>query len=199
MPCCAVLTPLQDELEQSARKDEEERKRPLVVQSVRCAPASSCLALHALTDGAFIRPAAALAPEPAARAAAGHATPAAPPPFKAPPPPSRPLELQSYIISPYKSGSDSENEEEHPRKPVPAWARSEALGPVLYAQAKHDPDAIFLNPARTCSLSEVFQCAGNKKRDFTRRGSSGDWAADELCAAEETAYRRRFFGAGAAQ
>jgi len=31
-----------------------------------------------------------------------------------------------------------------------------------------------------CSLSEVFQCAGNKKRDFSRRGSSGNWAEDQL-------------------
>jgi Inner centromere protein, ARK binding region len=143
-------------------------------------------------DTLFARP----TPEPSLNPSV--AAPIAAPLFKAPPPPSRPLELQSYIISPYKSGSDSENEEEHPRKPVPAWARSEALGPVLYAQAKHDPDAIFLNPARTCSLSDVFQCAGNKKRDFTRRGSSGDWAGDELGVAEEMAFRRRFFGAGAA-
>jgi hypothetical protein len=64
---------------------------------------------------------------------------------------------------------------ERPRKPVPAWARrfvlrvlprayatrraacahafvcrSDALGPVLYAQAKADPDSIFQNPSKTC-------------------------------------------------
>jgi hypothetical protein len=30
------------------------------------------------------------------------------------------------------------------------------------------------------SLDEVFQCAGNRKRDFSRRGSSGNWAEDQL-------------------
>jgi hypothetical protein len=30
------------------------------------------------------------------------------------------------------------------------------------------------------SLDDVFQCAGNKKRDFSRRGSSGNWAEDQL-------------------
>jgi hypothetical protein len=70
---------------------------------------------------------------------------------------------------------------ERPRKPVPAWARrcvgqtpgrasllclqahshsprvvrSEALAPVLYAQAKADPDAIFQNPARTCRCASM--------------------------------------------
>jgi hypothetical protein len=29
-------------------------------------------------------------------------------------------------------------------------ARSDALAPVLYAQAKADPDAIFQNPSKTC-------------------------------------------------
>jgi hypothetical protein len=30
------------------------------------------------------------------------------------------------------------------------------------------------------SLDDVFQCAGNKKRDFSRRGSSGNWTEDQL-------------------
>ena len=113
---------------------------------------------------------------------------------RAPPrPPARHIEVQSYEISPYKSGSDSENEEERPRKPVPAWARSDALGPVLYAQARADPDSIFIHPARTCSLTDVFQCAGNKKRDFSRRGSSGNWEEDQLTQAEELAFRERHY------
>ena len=31
-----------------------------------------------------------------------------------------------------------------------------------------------------CSLDEVFKCGGSKKRDFSRRGSSGNWAEDQL-------------------
>jgi hypothetical protein len=66
--------------------------------------------------------------------------------------------------------SDEEMAAERPRKAVPSWARrcahthavalynaaltvtrhSEALAPVLYAQAKADPDSIFQNPSKTC-------------------------------------------------
>jgi hypothetical protein len=112
--------------------------------------------------------------------------------------PTRPIEILSYEISPYKSGSDSENEDERPRKPVPAWARSDALAPVLYEQAKADPDDIFLNPVKTCSLSDVFQCAGNKKRDFARRGSSGNWEEDQLTKDEEAQFKRRYYGGATA-
>jgi hypothetical protein len=58
-------------------------------------------------------------------------------------------EMFSYEISPYKSGSDSD-EEERPRKPVPSWARTEAVVNALQGQLKADPDAIFANPQRTC-------------------------------------------------
>ena len=41
------------------------------------------------------------------------------------------------------------------------------------------------------SLDEVFQCAGNKKRDFSRRGSSGNWTEDQLTWKEEQSFKRR--------
>jgi hypothetical protein len=41
------------------------------------------------------------------------------------------------------------------------------------------------------SLDEVFQCAGNKKRDFSRRGSSGNWTEDQLTWKEEMSFKRR--------
>jgi hypothetical protein len=112
------------------------------------------------------------------------APPSKPPVVAAPPPgaaaaPVAPPEIASYEISPYKSGSDSD-EEERPRKPVPSWARTEAVLTALQTQVKADPDAIFMNPQRTCSLVDVFQYTHNKKRDFTRRGSSGNWAEDQL-------------------
>ena len=111
------------------------------------------------------------------------APPSKPPAMAAPPSgaaagPAAP-EIASYEISPYKSGSDSD-EEERPRKPVPSWARTEAVLTALQTQVKADPDAIFMNPQRTCSLVDVFQYTHNKKRDFTRRGSSGNWAEDQL-------------------
>ena len=112
------------------------------------------------------------------------APPSKPPVMAAPPSgaaaaPAAPPEIASYEISPYKSGSDSD-EEERPRKPVPSWARTEAVLTALQTQVKADPDAIFMNPQRTCSLVDVFQYTHNKKRDFTRRGSSGNWAEDQL-------------------
>ncbi len=42
-----------------------------------------------------------------------------------------------------------------------------------------------------CSLDEVFQCAGSKKRDFSRRGSSGNWTEDQLTWKEEQSFKRR--------
>ena len=84
-----------------------------------------------------------------------------------------------------------EDAEERPRKPVPAWARSEALGPVLQAQIRTDPDTIFGNPSKTCDLADVFGCVGSDKRPFSRRGSSGRWDEDAVTRREEEAFRRR--------
>ena len=152
---------MQEELDRAAQR-EEERKQMLV------------------TEG-----------EPAPQSTPATTPKPAPPPSHAAAAAPRSLELQSYEISPYKSGSD-DDEDDRPRKPVPGWARSDALASVLYAQAKADPDAIFVNPVRTCCLSDVFETTTNRKgRDFTRRGSSGDWSGDALTRAEEIAFRKR--------
>ena len=120
-------------------------------------------------------------------------------------------QILSYEISPYRSGSESDDDStDKPKKPVPAWARrhakgpwrpgslsapsllarvwrgsmtrvyrarSDALGPVLYSQIKTDPDLIFANSVKTCSLDAVFEAS--KPRN-SRRGSSGNWAEDRL-------------------
>ena len=50
------------------------------------------------------------------------------------------------------------------------------------------------------SLDEVFQCAGSKKRDFSRRGSSGNWTEDQLTWKEELSFKRRMgYAAGLAE
>ena len=98
----------------------------------------------------------------------------------------------SYQISPYRENSDSEEEDgesRKPRKPIPSWARTDALVPVLKQQAKVDPDEIFPNPSKTCSLDAVFtERAGGSGK--SRRSSSGNWFHDRLTWKEELTYKR---------
>ena len=95
----------------------------------------------------------------------------------------------SYQISPYRENSDSESEEDdaRPRKPIPGWAQSDQLAPCLYRQAKVDPDEIFVNPSKTCSLDAVFATRASSK---SRRSSSGNWFHDRLTWKEEVSYKR---------
>ena len=98
----------------------------------------------------------------------------------------------SYQMSPYRENSDSEEEDgesRKPRKPIPSWARTDALVPVLKQQAKVDPDEIFPNPSKTCSLDAVFtgHAGGSGK---SRRSSSGNWFHDRLTWKEELTYKR---------
>jgi hypothetical protein len=104
--------------------------------------------------------------------------------------PSRPAP-QTYEISPYKSDFDSEGEDE-PRKPVPEWARGRSLMAQLVAQMHIDPDEVFQQHAKTCSLDEVFAAPTGKpgKRDFTRRTSSGNWLEDRVTWKEELGYKK---------
>lgn len=103
--------------------------------------------------------------------------------------PGAPAEF-SYQISPYRENSDSESEEDDAghKKPIPEWATSEQLAPCLYRQAKVDPDEIFVNPSKTCSLDLVFTNIKNKKNG--RRSSSGNWFHDRLTWKEEVSYKR---------
>lgn len=103
------------------------------------------------------------------------------------------VEYTSYEISPYRSSSDSEEDDEEraPRKPIPGWARTEALVPVLTRQAKVDPDEIFVNPSKTCALDVVFAGHGSGGgRSKERRSSSGNWFHDRLTWKEELTYKR---------
>ena len=51
--------------------------------------------------------------------------------------------------------SDSEDEERK-KKPIPKWARGQALASALASQIAVDPDEIFKLHQKTCPLNEVF-------------------------------------------
>ena len=93
-------------------------------------------------------------------------------------------------MSPYRSGSDSDEDigANAPRKAIPRWARTELLVPLLTKQATLDPDEIFRNPSKTCSLDAVF--ANTKEKIDGRRSSSGNWFDDRLTWREELTYKR---------
>ena len=72
---------------------------------------------------------------------------------------------------------------------MPDWARTEALFPVLTEQSDVDPDEIFPNPTKTCSIAAVFTCSDEDQGDG-RRNSSGNWFHDRLTWREELAYKQ---------
>ena len=98
--------------------------------------------------------------------------------------------VESYDMSPYR-GSDDEDEEEYaPKKVVPLWAQRQNLLQHIQRQAYTNPDKIFQTKQTSCCLDEVFG-NGYKSRHWNKtRGSSGDWAADEVTAAEEMYYEK---------
>ena len=99
-------------------------------------------------------------------------------------------------ISPYRENSDSESEEDDARPAaIPGWAQSDQLAPCLYRQAKVDPDEIFVNPSKTCSLDAVFAARASSKS----RSSSGNWFHDRLTWKEEVSYKREMGFIGAAE
>lgn len=96
---------------------------------------------------------------------------------------------KSYEISPYKSDHDSDDDV--PKKPVPDWARGKALMAQLIAQMYVDPDEVFQQHAKTCSLDQVFgSCSKPAKHNFNRRSSSGNWIEDRVTWKEEMGYKK---------
>ena len=99
------------------------------------------------------------------------------------------LKVPSYEISPYKS--DFESDDDVPKKPVPDWARGKALVGQLMAQMYIDPDEVFQQHAKTCSLDEVFaSCRRSVHQDFNKRSSSGNWIEDRVTWKEELSYKK---------
>lgn len=61
------------------------------------------------------------------------------------------------------------------------------------SQMYKDPDEVFQQHAKTCSLDDVFRHAerGNGgKQDFNRRSSSGNWFEDRVTWKEEMGYKK---------
>lgn len=60
-------------------------------------------------------------------------------------------------------GDDSDSESSSgsdQRKPIPDWARGRALMQQLASQVQQDPDEVFQQHRKTCSLDEVFGASG---------------------------------------
>lgn len=64
--------------------------------------------------------------------------------------------------------SDAESsEDDDPKKPIPEWARGRALMQQLASQVQTDPDEVFQQHRKTCSLDEVFGHSGPQAHSHT--------------------------------
>ena len=82
----------------------------------------------------------------------------------------------------------SDEEEEAPRKPIPAWAQGPALADALHAQyggSGLNPERIF-STVQTCDLEAIFQ---SNRRRYRQRTSSANWLPDRSTAEERERYR----------
>jgi hypothetical protein len=77
---------------------------------------------------------------------------------------------------------------------VPDWARGKALSGQLMTQLYVDPDEVFQQHHKSCSLDDVFGRAGPVKaggrQDYNRRTSSGNWFEDRVTWKEELGYKK---------
>ena len=60
------------------------------------------------------------------------------------------------------SDAESSDEDDDPKKPIPEWARGRALMQQLANQVQTDPDEVFQQHRKTCSLDEGFGHAGEQ-------------------------------------
>lgn len=96
--------------------------------------------------------------------------------------------LESIEIASYRTEGETSEEDED--EEVPAWVRQENLRRGLIDQQRMDPDELFQETDKSCSLEQIFQGpAENSNRDMKRRGSTGCWQADSLTWQEENAYK----------
>eukprot|EP00877_Chromochloris_zofingiensis_P004084 jgi/Chrzof1/13677/Cz08g07210.t1 len=111
--------------------------------------------------------------------------------------PKVPMQPQGYEISPYRD--DDAETPDRCGKSIPDWARSHNLLEALKKQQYVDPDKIFKAKNNTCALDDVFVdsepapanvVAKGRKRDFNKRGSSGDWTNDKITWQEEITYKK---------
>ncbi len=90
--------------------------------------------------------------------------------------------------------SDSESENEKAKKKIPTWALRANLYSALEEQyngrvgsERVDPDEIFPE-VQSCDLEAIF--GPKKSKMYKRRASSGNWANDQVTAAEKLIYKR---------
>jgi len=57
-------------------------------------------------------------------------------------------------------GDAESSDGDDPGKPIPEWARGRALMQQLASQVQTDPDEVFQQHRKTCSLDEVFGHSG---------------------------------------
>ena len=77
--------------------------------------------------------------------------------------------IPGHLLVPHLSGwlcrdSDEDTDEEGPAKPVPDWARGKQLLSQLTAQVRTDPDEIFQQHLKTCTLDDVFKHGSGESR-----------------------------------
>jgi len=96
-----------------------------------------------------------------------------------------------------ESGTDNDEENANKKKQnVPEWARGAKLKEALERQyglngsVPMDPDLIFPEVQKTCSLEEIFGAKEGVNRKYNHRSSSAHWDADELTLVEKRAYRK---------
>eukprot|EP00775_Hariotina_reticulata_P010316 gene10316-10474_t len=108
-----------------------------------------------------------------------------------------PAQQPSYMISPFRD--DDEDTPDRSHKPIPDWARSQALFEAVKAQQHKDPDTIFGQRQTTCDLGELFADVPqvpaaahhrHKVRKLGQRSSSADWSQDRLTWQEEISYKK---------
>nr|CCA26608.1 conserved hypothetical protein [Albugo laibachii Nc14] len=81
------------------------------------------------------------------------------------------------------------------KQSIPVWARKENLERIMHIQYQTnaiDPSPqIFPDFVDTCDLEKIFDDAdARKKKQFSKRNSSGNWMADRPNAREKALYRR---------
>lgn len=73
---------------------------------------------------------------------------------------SPPMQGIAMLMSRGDDSEDESSSDEEQRKPVPEWARGRALMQQLATQVQTDPDEVFQQHRKTCSLDEVFGSSG---------------------------------------
>ena len=77
---------------------------------------------------------------------------------------SRTIQENTVLMSRGDDSEDESSSDEEQRKPVPEWARGRALMQQLATQVQTDPDEVFQQHRKTCSLDEVFGSSGEAVR-----------------------------------